>query len=179
MFHSPRHHPPHIFFDNTIYFITARTIDRNHYFDTDRKKKIFCSCLKAGVKKFEISLYAWVLLSNHYHLLFKINKGADLSGFLNFINGRSSFELNKLENQSGRKIWYQYFDRCIRDQLDFFRHFNYIHNNPVKHSQCRNLTEAESYPFSSAGKWVKIKGEEWWLGCFKEYPIVDFTDNES
>jgi len=169
------YHPPHIYFDDTIYFITSRTVNKEKFFATNAQKNILYSCLKAGLQKFKIPIYAFAILDNHYHLMIRLSKAGDLPLFIKHLNGRSSFELNKLENKPGRKIWYQYFDRCIRDQVDFWRHFNYIHNNPVKHGQCRNLAEAESYPFSSAGKWVKIKGEEWWLGCFREYPIVDFT----
>jgi putative transposase len=125
MLHAPRHHPPHFLEDNTIYFVTARTVDQAPYFNSNSK---------AGLLKFQIALYAWVLLNNHYHLLFKIKKGEDLSKFINFLNGKSSFELNKSENTIGRKIWYQYWDHSIRDETDFWQHFNYIHNNPVKHS---------------------------------------------
>jgi len=178
MLHSTHHHPPHIFRDDTIYFITARTVDQKLYFDTDSKKKLFCLCLKAGLQKFEIHLYAWVLLNNHYHLLFKIPAGENLSKFINFINGKSSFELNKLENRQGRKTWYQYFDHCIRDEADFWKHFNYIHQNPVKHGFCKNLAEVFNYPFSSARSWSKIKGEEWFDSCFELYPIIDFTAGE-
>jgi len=178
MLHAPHHHPPHIYRDNMIYFITARTVDQKSYFGTDAKKKLFCLCLKAGLQRFEIDLYAWVLLDNHYHLLLKISSGEDLSEFINFVNGKSSFELNKLENQQGRKIWYQYWDHCIRDELDFWKHFNYIHHNPVKHGFYRTQVEAFGHPFSSARQWSKIKGEEWFNSSFEFYPIIDFTTNE-
>lgn len=164
--------------DNNIYFVTARTIDQKPYFDTDAKKKLFCLCLKAGLQKFDIHLYAWVLLNNHFHLLFKIERSEDLFKFINFTNGKSSFELNKSENKQGRKIWYQYFDHCIRDEPDFWKHFNYIHQNPIKHGLRANLAGIFDYPFSSAKSWSKIKGEEWFDSCFELYPIVDFIAGE-
>ena len=170
------HRPPHIVFNNTIYFVTARTVDQAPYFDSNSKKNIFCLCLKAGLLKFQIALYAWVLLNNHYHLLFKIKKGEDLSKFINFLNGKNSFELNKSENTIGRKIWYQYWDHCIRDETDFWKYLNYIHQNPVKHGLCKNLAEAFGYPFSSAKNWIKMKGEGWLYSCFEKYPVIDYTN---
>ncbi len=109
-----QHHPSHWYQDNAIYFITSRTIDAKEYFDGNDKRKIIYNTLKEGIKKFKINLYAFVILSNHYHLLFKIQKGLELSKFVGYINGRSSKELNETENMSGRKIWYQYWDHCIR-----------------------------------------------------------------
>lgn len=172
------YHPPHLYFDQAIYFITCRTVNKEKFFVSNTQKNILYSCLKTGLLEFKIPVYAFALLDNHYHLLLKIKRAEDLPLFIKHINGKSSFELNKSENKQGRKIWYQYFDHCIRDETDFWKHFNYIHQNPVKHGLCKNLPEVFDYPFSSAKSWSKIKGEEWLNSCFEFYPIVDFIINE-
>ena len=172
------YHPPHFYFDQSIYFITCRTVNKEKFFSTDAQKYILYSCLKTGLLAFKIPVYAFVILDNHYHLLIKIQKAEDLPLFIKFLNGKSSFELNKLENKQGRKIWYQYFDHTIRDETDFWKHFNYIHQNPVKHGLRKNLAGILDYPFSSAKSWSKIKGEEWLDSCFEFYPIVDFVTGE-
>ena len=179
MIHAPHHHPPHLFKNNSIYFITARTIDKNLHFNTNKKKILFCLCLKAGLQNFDIKIYAWVLLSNHYHLLIKINKKESLSKFINYLNGKSSYELNKSENISGRKIWYQYFDRIIRSEKDFWTRFNYIHNNPIKHGYIKNPDKLPEYKFSSYNYWLKKNGKEWMASCFAQHPIIDFSCEES
>lgn len=68
-------------------------------------------------------------------------------------------------------IWYQYCDHVIRNERAYFRHLNYIHQNPVKHEYCKKLTDHE---FSSIHKFIKEKGEEWVIDCFRKYPIIDF-----
>lgn len=173
--HAPHHHPPHLFKNNTIYFITARTIDKKLRFNNDKQKRLFCLCLKAGLQNLNIKIYAWVLLSNHYHLLIKINEKENLSKFINYINGKSSYELNKSEDINGRKIWYQYFDRCIHSEKDFWMRFNYIHNNPIKHSYIKNPDKLHLYRFSSYNQWLKKNSKEWIADCFAQYPIVNFT----
>ena len=169
------HRPGHVLLDSTIYFITVRTINHNNFFNTDDKKNILHKIIKEACIKFENKLIAWVLIDNHYHLLIKIKIGLHLPDFMGYIGGKSSFLLNNLENKQGRKIWNQYWDYCIRGDKDFWTHFNYIHNNPVKHGLCGNIEEAFKYPFSSAENWVKIKGEEWMYELFAQYPIADFS----
>lgn len=168
-------HPPHLYFDDRIYFITGRTINKQKFWNTASKKRLFLSCLRAGLQKLKIPIYAWVLLDNHYHLLCQIRKGKDIPEFVNFLNGRSSFELNKLEKIKNRKIWYQYWDHCIRNDADLWKHFNYIHHNPVKHGYVKTQEECANYQFCSYRQWKEKKGEEWLNWCFHDYPIADFT----
>lgn len=68
-------------------------------------------------------------------------------------------------------VWYQYLETVIRSEADFYRHLNYIHQNPVKHGYTKDM---EKYQFSSYQYYLKEKGKEWLADCFREYPIVDF-----
>ena len=170
-----KHHPLHIYEDDTIYFITARTIEKEKFFNTDEKKKILYQELKKFLEKYYYQLYAWIILDNHYHLLFKTKTGKDLEYFISDLHSASSKNLNKLDNQKGRKVWFQYWDRCIRDEKDFYFHFNYIHHNLVKHGYVGTQEEVFKNQFCSYKHWVNKKGEEWMGDCFERYPIVDFT----
>lgn len=184
MLHAPHHHPPHILKDNSIYFITARTVSDFRqdstikYFNTDQKKNIFYSVLKEAKNRFKIALYAWVLLDNHYHMLLKIKNSHNLSKFIQNLHTNSARLLNLLDKKPNRKIWYQYWDHCIRSEKDFYQHFNYIHNNPIKHKKVKDLEELPNYEFSSFGTWLNKKGKEWIYSCFEKYPIIDFTTND-
>jgi len=68
-------------------------------------------------------------------------------------------------------IWYQYVDHVIRNEVDYYRHLNYIHQNSVKHGYTTKMNE---YEFSSIHKFIEKEGKEWVIGCFENYPIVDF-----
>lgn len=72
-------------------------------------------------------------------------------------------------------IWYQYWDYCIRDEADFYRYFNYIHNNSIKHRKVKNIEELYKYKYSSFNNWINKKGREWINSSFEDYPILDFT----
>lgn len=70
-----------------------------------------------------------------------------------------------------RPIWYQYIDHTLRNDRDFYIHLNYIHQNPVKHGMIKRMPD---YKWSSIHRFIKEKGREWVVDCFREYPIVDF-----
>lgn len=170
------HHPPHIFLDRAYYFLTARTYYKQRIFNTDEKKKLLIASLKAEFQKYGFELIAWVVLDNHYHIEFKAQEAKELSKIVNLIHGRVSFMVNTMDGMRGRKVFQNYWDRGIRDDADFWKHFNYIHHNPVKHRYVKNMGD---YQFSSYNEWVKKKGSEWMLSCSRLYPIVDFTLEEA
>lgn len=170
-----KHHPKHIYKDETFYFLAARTVGKNKFFNTAEKKKIFRQVLKSILKRYNYLLYAWVVLDNHYHLLMKVTIGENLKFFVKDLHALSAKRINEMDNKIGRKVWFQYWDRCIRNEKDFFFRFNYIHHNPVKHKYFKNQHEALKYKFCSYGQWVDKKGGEWMADCFEKYPIFDFT----
>lgn len=170
-----RHRPPHIYLDDTYYFVTIGTFQGMLLFDNNEKKKLIRSALETSITKCGYLLKAWVILNNHFHILFKTTQGKLLPRFLAGITGKSAIELNKLDKCTGRKCWYQYWDRGIRDEGDFWVRVNYIHYNPVKHGY---VIRMEDYRFSSYRFYLKSKGQEWIASCFEEFPIKDFLVGE-
>lgn len=166
------HQPKHIYLNNTVYFVTVSTYQKQKYLDNGDKKAYLLYKIREIFDNFKYQLYAWVILNNHYHLLFKSKLGKDLSKIIGTIHGNSSHYFNEIENKQGRRLWQSYWDRCVRDVADFYRHFNYIHHNPVKHGY---VIQMEDYNFSSFNYWIKKKGIDWVYSIFKQYPILDYT----
>lgn len=167
-----KHRPPHIYKDAVIYFITCSTANKLRLFDKEQKKEMLLEVIFKACDRFTKQLLAWTVLDNHYHVLVESDKGEKLAQFVNNINANSSRILNKFENCIGRKIWYQYFDRCIRDEKDYWTRFNYMHHNCIKHGYAKSM---EDYKYSSYSRWVKDKGIEWMNDVFDTYPIIDFS----
>ena len=99
-------------------------------------------------------------------------KGDSLPGFIKTINGKSAFLLNRMDKVEKRKIWFNYWDTCIRSEKDFWMRFNYTHHNSVKHRYAKKMKD---YSFSSYNHWLEKNGVEWINSAFERYPIVDFT----
>jgi putative transposase len=167
-----RHQPLHLYLDNQIYFLTAHTYSDQSFLASGRIRQKLLDKIKNIFSMFRFDLYAWVLLINHYHLLFKTKQGGDLSKCIGKIHGGFAHDVNKAESQTGRKIWQNYWNRCIRSERDFWVHMNYIHHNPVKHG---HAVKMEDYEFSSYGHWLEKNGADWMASVFQQYPIIDFS----
>ncbi len=166
-----RHQPYHIYFDNTLYFLTSRCYKGEEVIQPKERRDFIRDLLKKIFTEYNYRIYAWVILPNHYHLLFKSRIGTDLAKIMQSIHGKTSRLWNVEDRTPGRKVWTNYWDYCIRDEEDFFKHFNYIHFNPVKHGYVDNPKDWEH---SSYRWYLKRKGSEWMKSCFEEYPIRYF-----
>lgn len=169
------YHPPHIYQHNTVYFITAKTRDRKNIFNNHKRCSLFFDVFEKSLKRFGYEAFAWVLNTDHYHILIKVSDGKILGKFINNLHSNITRRLNKLNHFDGKGIWYQYWDRCIRSEKDLYTRLNYIHHNPVKHGLALSM---DDYKWSSYRKYLSDKGEEWLKDCFEKYPIYDFTIEE-
>ncbi|WP_343221769.1 hypothetical protein [Methylomonas sp. LW13] len=58
-------------------------------------------------------------------------------------------------------LWQRrYWEHQIRDEIDFARHMDYVHFNPVKHGYCRQVSE---WPYSTFHRYVKegVYSRDW------------------
>ncbi|MDY6874218.1 MAG: hypothetical protein SVR81_09685 [Chloroflexota bacterium] len=86
-------------------------------------------------------------------------------------HGVTAYRLNKLDEAKGRTIWYNYWDRCVRDEKDFWTKFNYIHYNPIKHGY---VDRVEDWASSSYTSLITHYGDEWMDNVLRSHPVVEF-----
>ncbi len=101
-----------------------------------------------GATKWDLyELFAWVVMSNHIHLLIQPHK--PLSEITRAIKKTSARQANIILERSGLPFWQdESYDHWVRNGKQFDRIVDYIKSNPVK----AGLVElAEMWPWSSAG----------------------------
>jgi putative transposase len=111
------------------------------------------------------SVDAWVSMPDHLHCIWTLPEGDhDFSTRWSLIKRSvSHFSPNlafapDLRNASARKhrestIWQRRFwEHLIRDDIDFERHLDYIHYNPVRHGY---VTRAVDWPYSTIHRYVR------------------------
>jgi putative transposase len=71
-------------------------------------------------------------------------------------------------NHRESTLWQRrYWEHQIRDELDFQRHMDYLHYNPVKHGLVANLKD---WSYSSFHRHVALGNyAENWAGTGKDY----------
>jgi putative transposase len=167
---SFKNRPKHRVESPGYYFVTCRTVDGQWYLQPDKYKRILLEIIGEKSHKFSFSLIAYVILNNHYHLVADIKEPRNFTKFISQINGASSRAINLADNVYDRKIWWNYYEHFIRGEEDFFKHLNYIHQNPIKHGVSKDF----DYTYSSYDAWLKKKGKEYLDDAFEKYPVVDF-----
>lgn len=167
-FSASPYRPLHLYTNEMWYFITAPTYQHNCILSTNAHFHLWIQALKKLTREFQLKLKAWVVLPNHYHLLFLPKTGRDIGTFMKRLNGRTSRELNLLDKKQGRSVWYSYWDTCVRDERGFWTHFNYIHYNPIKHGYVR---EPEEWEFSNYCSYLREGSKGWLTSCREEYPL--------
>jgi len=169
------HHPPHIFLDDTWYIVTAATLNHAPLLSDVYAKALIRDRLRELMPEFNLALLAWVILDNHYHVIFKTQRGNALPRFFGRLHGSTSRQINRRDDTAGRQIWHNYWDACIRTEADLWTRFNYVHHNPVKHGYVQNLRDWE---FSSYHYYRNLKGEKWLADCWQRYPVIDFIEGD-
>lgn len=140
------HNPPHLFIDGAVYFITGGTLERRHILHDDAHKEIVREALGKWFSHFHWRLDAWIILSNHYHLIAKAKRAGDLPTIIARIHGGSATALNRLDGAPGRQVWWNYWDTCIRADRDFEYRLAYLYWNAVKHGAA---VRPQDYPWCS------------------------------
>src|ERR1035437_6080157 len=110
------------------YFVSTQTAGRRSLFRVDRWAHLMIDTLNhydgSGYK-----LHAYVVMPDHLHLLITPLESVEKS--VQLIKGGFSFRA-KRELQWNGEIWQPGFtDHCIRNEEDWKRHLEYIHQNPV------------------------------------------------
>ena len=138
-----------------VFFFTVVTHGRAPIFaDGGRVEKLREAFRKVRADRpFEID--AMVVLPDHLHCIWRLPDGdGDYSGRWREIKKDASRAIATFSNaRNERAVWQRRFwEHAIRDEMDWRRHLDYIHYNPVKHGFVACPRE---WPWSSFGRCVE------------------------
>ncbi len=95
--------PLRIEYDGAIYHVTARGNERGRIFFAKRDYLKFKEYLAEAKCKFGCMLHAYVLMTNHYHLIIETPEG-NLGKIMHHLNGSYTTYLNIKRKRSGHRI---------------------------------------------------------------------------
>jgi putative transposase len=148
------HAPVHRLTDNAVYFVTAGTLHKKHFFDTPEKRDLIERLLLSFAKQNGWQLEAWAVFANHYHIVARGNPDSrNIGEFLHDLHGVSARELNKLDGVTDRKVWFNFRDTKLTIQHSYLARLNYVHRNAVKH---KLVAVANQYPWCSAAWFERV-----------------------
>lgn len=142
---------PRIEYEGAFYHVLTRGNQKQKIFK-DRKDFIkYLDILSDYKKIYQYFLYAYILMSNHVHLLIETRK-TPLSKIMQGINQRYTAYFNRRYNTVGHLFQGRYKAiLCDRDEY-LPSLVKYIHFNPARAKKVKTL---EAYPWSSHHSYIK------------------------
>jgi len=130
-----------------IYHVINRGNRRDDIFHYAEDYKYFIELLMGYSYKFETSIYHWVIMPNHYHLLLEIKDPENLSKMMAGLARAYVYYYQKHYKQGGH-IWQGRFkSQPVEKEKYLLRCGRYIERNPV---EAKIVNLAEGYEYSSA-----------------------------
>jgi|SRR3990167_933143 len=119
-----------IFYKGGYYHIYSRGIEKRTIFLDRADNQRFLSRLKDYKKRHQITVLAYCLMPNHYHLLIRQDSDEPLSAFLQRLNVAYSMYFNKRYERVG-PLFQGRFKTKLIDSDEYLLHLSrYIHLNP-------------------------------------------------
>lgn len=143
-------------YPGAIYHVMARGDRREDIVIDDDDRRRFEETLREVVEKSGWVLYAWVLMTNHYHFAIKTPEP-------NLVKGMSWFQSTWTKRFNARhRMWGHLFGGRykappVEEGSALTRLIHYIHLNPVRAGLTSIPEGLESYPWSSLSDYMKPK----------------------
>lgn len=169
----PAHSPAHVQSDHTsIYLITAACFEHASIIGrSDQRLANFSVRLFEFMQEHCRTLFAWVVLPNHYHVLCDVVELHEMFAQLGKLHGRTSFLWNGEDDSRGRQTWCKAAETAMKSEGHFYASRNYVLNNPVHHGYCAKWTD---WPFSNATEYLESVGRQQALRFWRSYPLYDY-----
>lgn len=167
------------------YFFTLVSYNRRRIFCEDDFLQTFKKSIKQVQQQYPFEIIAWVQLPDHIHCIWRMpTNDANYSMRWSQIKCLTTQACTQYHlpiddlsrskvKRNERGIWQRrFYEHQIKDEVDFIRHMDYLHFNPVKHGLVGKVSE---WPYSSFHRYVKqgLYMEDWGNNS------MDFTENFS
>jgi len=155
------------------YFFTVVTYRRQRFLCDEKVRNALRAGIKATQSTHPFTIDAWVLLPDHLHCLWTLplddaDFGIRWAMIKRYVTKQCGPELKHDGWMSPSKhkrkestLWQRRFwEHQIRDEMDYERHMDYLHYNPVKHGLAEKVAD---WPHSTFHRYVRqgIYGMDW------------------
>lgn len=159
------------------FFFTVITHQRTPFLCDPPARLLLRKVVRRCQTRWPFTMEAVVLLPDHLHAIWTLPPGdAEYSKRLGWIkkeftriwlisDSASPRQTQRRGRDRYRSVWQRKFwEHTMRSDVDFRRHMDYIHFNPIKHGLARCPHE---WPWSSFHRWVRqgVYDQGWACAC--------------
>ena len=159
-------------YEGALYHILSRGNEQKDIFYDDQDRLLFLATIGEMSERFEIDVFAYVLMGNHYHLLLKTNR-ANLSKSMQWLGVTYTRRFNLRHFRSGHLFQGRFKSIIVQNDAYLMRLSCYIHRNPLRAGIVKRLAD---YRWSSYKAYAYgDKAPEWLITkqIFSQFKGID------
>ena len=139
---------PRYFVPGVCQHVIQRGVNRQAVFFRSADRVLYLRALEEAAERFECAIHAYVLMTNHTHLLLTPASARSLPLLMQAMGRNYVQRLNKLHNRTGTLWEGRYRASPVQDDVYLLTCYRYIELNPVRAGL---VSTPADYPYSSFG----------------------------
>jgi putative transposase len=128
--------------------VIQRGNNRSPCFFADEDYRFYLLCLQKGATRYQCAIHAYVLMTNHVHLVVSPGTEDGLSLMMRYVGSRYVQYVNYVYSRTGTLWEGRFRSNLIESDRYLLACYRYIESNPVR---ARIVESAAGYPWSSYG----------------------------
>jgi putative transposase len=151
--------PWRIEYPGAIYHVSARGNNRPAIFLDDDDRLDFLSLLDRSSDRFRLHLFAFCLMTNHYHLFLRTPE-PNLAAAMKWLNATYTVHFHRRHRRSGHLFQGRYKSILVTDSAHWLHLSMYLHLNPVRAGLAQDPAQ---YSWSSFRDYTRSASRFAWL----------------
>jgi putative transposase len=144
-----------------LHHIIIRGIERRKIFRDDKDKADFTERLADLLPKTSTICYAWALMNNHAHFLFRSGDTGISVLMRRLLTGYAVY-FNRRHNRHGQLFQNRYKSIICQEDIYFKELIRYIHLNPLRAKLVPDINGLNQYAYCGHGLLMGKKQPEWY-----------------
>ena len=130
-----------------LHHVMGRGIEQGLIFRDDRDREDFIRRLSGLASMQAWIIYAWALMSNHFHLLVRTGKYPLSRNMRVLMSGHAGY-FNRRHNRQGHVFQNRYKSIVCDEETYFLELVRYLHLNPLRANVVKDLNGLDNFKYS-------------------------------
>ena len=143
-----------------LHHIMIRGIERRNIFRVEKDREDFLDCLANILPETQTSCYAWVLMSNHAHFIFRTGTAPIAKVMRRLLTGYA-VSFNHRHRRHGQLFQNRYQSIVCQEDVYLRELVRYIHLNPVRAGIVAELSQLNKYPYCGHSSIMGKEDQPW------------------
>lgn len=159
---------PRVDIGGIVYHVLNRANARKRFFSTSLDYRAFEEALAEAQERMAISIFAYCIMPNHWHLALRPRRDGDLAAFVGWLTLTHTQRWHHAHGTAGSGHLYQGRYKSFPVQTDqyFLQLCRYIERNPIR---ARLAQRAQVWRWSSA--WLRVHGRSHGQPELSDWPV--------